>query len=202
MADEIRNFIRLKDGRSAEERVFQDSPCEQEGVKVTEIWAEPKVEKRLAQRISEHTKPCVYERIVETIDENTGEVVEKKVEALDDYATRMRLVDHIATAKSVSAQSVKDECDCHVTRDEFEKGLATAVEAAVSAAIGSQDHDEYEYEDEDEDEVAPEPQPVQMQSFVGEKVEQSKQGVTTGNLVLLGIIAAQVAGLAYIMFWM
>lgn len=64
----------LEDGRKAE-RVENNLDSM---TKVTEVYVEPKQEKKLAQRITERF--CVCEREVETIDESTGEVVSRSVE--------------------------------------------------------------------------------------------------------------------------
>ena len=75
--------IVFDDGRKAE-KIEKD-----EGkTKVTEIFVEPKFEKKLAQRVTE--KYCVCERIIETIDESTGEVVNTVSEKVcDDKFTSM-----------------------------------------------------------------------------------------------------------------
>lgn len=67
----------FEDGRKAEK-----IEIDQGKTKVTEIYVEPKPEKKLAQRITE--KYCVCEREIETIDEVTGEVVSKIVEKVSD----------------------------------------------------------------------------------------------------------------------
>ena len=79
MSDEIV----FDDGRKAE-KIEKD-----EGkTKVTEIFVEPKLEKKLAQRVTE--KYCVCERIIETIDESTGEIVNTVTEKVcDDKVTSM-----------------------------------------------------------------------------------------------------------------
>jgi hypothetical protein len=67
---------KLEDGRSAIKLENQlDS-----NTKVTEIYVEPKLEKKLTQRVIE--KLGVVERIVENIDETTGEVVSRIVEGV------------------------------------------------------------------------------------------------------------------------
>ena len=77
MSDE---FV-YEDGRKAEK-----IEIDQGKTKVTEIYVEPKTEKKLAQRITE--KYCVCEREIENIDENTGEIVSKVIEkVLGDAVT-------------------------------------------------------------------------------------------------------------------
>lgn len=75
--------ILFDDGRKAEKIEKEEGKA-----KVTEIFVEPKLEKKLAQRITE--KYCVCERIIETIDENTGEVVNTVTEKVcEDKVTSM-----------------------------------------------------------------------------------------------------------------
>lgn len=66
----------LDDGRKAERVENNPDPM----TKVTEVYVEPKSKKRLSQRVIERF--CVCEREVETIDEDTGEVVDRVVENL------------------------------------------------------------------------------------------------------------------------
>lgn len=62
------------DGRKAEKVENALDPL----TKVTEVYVEPRLEKKLAKRITERL--CVCERVIETIDEHTGEVVDRVVE--------------------------------------------------------------------------------------------------------------------------
>lgn len=64
----------LNDGRKAEKIENEVDQF----TKVTEVFVEPKPQKKLSQRITERL--CVCEREVETIDESTGEVLSKVVE--------------------------------------------------------------------------------------------------------------------------
>ena len=120
------------DGRKAEK-----VEIDQGKTKVTEIYVEPKPEKKLAQRIIE--KYCVCEREIETIDEYTGEVVSRTVEKVSDG--------------QIVASSV-DEADL---------------------------------------EKSP------MEKVVEEKIN-SKKDFPIGNMVLIGVIVAQLLGLAYLLF--
>lgn len=71
----------LNDGRKAEKVENEIDPY----TKVTEVFVEPKPQKKLSQRITERL--CVCEREIETIDETTGEVVNKIVERVCDQQT-------------------------------------------------------------------------------------------------------------------
>ena len=64
----------FNDGRKAERVENNPDPM----TKVTEVYVEPKQEKKLAQRVTERL--CVCERELETIDESTGEVISRIVE--------------------------------------------------------------------------------------------------------------------------
>jgi hypothetical protein len=61
----------LDDGRKAEK--VENKPDSL--TKVTEVFVEPKTQKKLAQRVIEHY--CVCDRDTETFDEVTGEVVSR-----------------------------------------------------------------------------------------------------------------------------
>lgn len=73
----------LDDGRKAERVENNLDPM----TKVTEIYVEPKQEKKLSQRITERF--CVCEREIETIDESTGEVVGRVVEKTCEGGSRV-----------------------------------------------------------------------------------------------------------------
>lgn len=62
------------DGRKAEKVENNIDPM----TKVTEVYVEPKASKKLAKRVTERL--CVCEREIETIDEVTGEVVNRTIE--------------------------------------------------------------------------------------------------------------------------
>jgi hypothetical protein len=119
-----------EDGRKAEK-----VEIDQGKTKITEIYVEPKPEKKLAQRITE--KYCVCEREIEVIDENTGEVVDKIIEKVSDGEV---------------VQSLKN------------------------------------YEEKS---------PMQM--AVEEKLNKNKLSVS--SMILVGVIALQVAALSYILFF-
>jgi hypothetical protein len=68
----------LDDGRKAERTVNNPDSM----TTVTEVYVEPKPQKKLSQRITERL--CVCERVVETLDEATGEVVNREVHKLCD----------------------------------------------------------------------------------------------------------------------
>jgi len=83
----------FEDGRKAEK-----IEIDQGKTRVTEIYVEPKPEKKLAQRITE--KYCVCEREIETIDEVTGEIVSRVVEKVSDNAV-VESVDQVKSPMQV-----------------------------------------------------------------------------------------------------
>jgi len=74
----------LEDGRKAEKVESNVDSM----TKVTEVYVEPKPDKKLAQRITERL--CVCERVVETLDETTGEVVSTVVEKVCEGSTESK----------------------------------------------------------------------------------------------------------------
>ena len=99
--------ILFDEGRKAEKIEKEEGKT-----KVTEIFVEPKLEKKLAQRVTE--KYCVCERIIETIDENTGEVVntvtekvcEDKVTSMSSNSNIVDMIEKKIQDKKVSPISV------------------------------------------------------------------------------------------------
>lgn len=67
----------LEDGRKAEKIELNENHS-----RITELYVEPKLEKRLKQRIVE--KYCVCEREIQELDENTGEVINTTIEKVFD----------------------------------------------------------------------------------------------------------------------
>jgi hypothetical protein len=148
---EIEKWV-LDDGRRAERRTTEEVNGEGQIERTIELHVENERPLNLQQRIVEKTKPFVYERTVEAIDPQSGEVVDHKVESIDPRV-QMQLVEHIAKApQMVSSQSVeengdavtrkelidtviaavkevKSEEDCHVTREEMIETIVSAVKA-------------------------------------------------------------------------
>lgn len=129
MEDLKKETIHLEDGRKAE-RLIQEAadPNTGEATTTIEVWAEPKIEKKLTQRVIESRRPVVYRREIEHVDE-TGQVVEKKVETIDPDV-KMELREHIRTNDSVSAMNVKED-NCYATQEDIKnmisEGLTTIV---------------------------------------------------------------------------
>jgi hypothetical protein len=204
MVEQRKEFL-WEDGRRAERVVVDDNECD--GTRVTEVYVEPAVEKKLAQRVIERRKPIVYEREIETIDEHTGEVVDKVVEATEPRAAMHvieRYVPETVGAQSVvKEQHVDDEdCDCNVTREELREDIKDAVLALAKVVNkngnGNGNGNGHGYHAQA---VAPEPK-VSVQSVIEDRLDEKKSKVSPLNVLLLAVISAQVAGLAWILFVM
>lgn len=183
--------IYLEDGREAERRVTDDGD-----ERVLELYVEPpkpKPEKLLNKRVIEKKRPVVYERVIETVE--NGEVVDRKVEALDPKVEMKLLEHHVpaqqAVVKSVPKKEVVAQEAKYVTHEELQQAILTAVKAVRR-------HDVAE-----EKRAAPvaETPKLSMQEVVGERVEQSKTASII-NIGLAALIAAQVGALGYLLFFM
>lgn len=70
----------LEDGRKAEKVVKEVLISNQEKEIVTELKAEEERPLKTQTRVTEKVRPFVYERKIETLDPNTGEVIDVTVE--------------------------------------------------------------------------------------------------------------------------
>ena len=180
----------LDDGRRAERRVTEQKTEDGQAERVIELHVEDERPLKLQQRVVEKSKPIVYERKIETLDPKTGSVLDQKVESIEPRV-QMQLVEHIASASTVAAQSVQEDCDCHVTKEEMIDTIVAAIKATQAQA----------------------PAPVQPQkSFTGRlntlgladeiAAKTDATGMSNMDKVLMVVIAAQIIGLGYIIFYM
>lgn len=88
----------LDDGRKAE-KVESNSDSL---TKVTEIYVEPKPQRKLAQRVIERL--CVCERETQTINEETGEILESVVENLCAGAVAAAVSEKTPMKKAVESR--------------------------------------------------------------------------------------------------
>jgi hypothetical protein len=170
--------IRLPDGRYGQKRIIDDYDCESGfGEKVVEKYEEPERQVNLRERITEKRRPCVYERKVETIQDN--EIVDVKVESLDPMA-KMELREHIALASSVKNQSEND-CDCYVTKEELKEAMVAAAEEIRDASTVNMV--------QTKNALKPK---VRLQNIVEEEAEEEEQWswVEWSLLAIVGVQAA------------
>jgi hypothetical protein len=176
----------LEDGRKAEKVVTE---VQEEGKKITELWVEPTIEKRLSKRVVEYTKPVVHRREIETVDEETGDIKERHIESLDPEV-KMELREIIKSNQSVSAMSV-EEPPCYVTEQLLQRTVHDGVLAIVKALKEPSSSDNYG----NDDTVSA------MQVMVGDKVETETQDKTEQMVGwgLWTLIAALGSALLYVL---
>lgn len=185
----------LDDGRRAERHVKEITSEE----RVIELYVEDERPLRLQQRVIEKSKSFVYEREIEVVDKD-GNVVEKKVESIEPKV-HMQLVEHITSEnEAVAAQSVKEDCDCHITKEEMVDTIISAIKASRSmdVQVASLSHKE-------------KPRQKKVSNVNGirslglaEEIA-NKENVSGDNMtdkVLMGAIALLVVGLGYMLFMM
>lgn len=169
----------------------EDSEC---GVqeRVLELHVEKPREKYLQERVIERRRPVVYERETQLVDIDTNEIVETKVESIEDSGTRLKTVEHLGVApKSLKAQSVEED-DC-VTKSD----LITAIREVLNETLPARSQDDYYYEDDyydgDDDDDS---DLHQLQAY---SEASSKSGLAKTTLTCL--IAGEIAAIAYFAFF-
>lgn len=98
----------------------------------------------------------------------------------------------VVAAQNVKSVKDEDDCDCNVTREE----MAEIVLEAVRSMKDHQDVSAMNVRQPRTGHVSA------MQAVTSERVEQSNKGSNNTNLVILLVIAAQLAALGYILFVM
>lgn len=91
----------LDDGRKAEKVENSIDSL----TKVTEVYVEPKQTKKLSQRITERL--CVCEREIETLDESTGQVINKVVEKLCEGVSEQKHVELKSPMQKIVEEKLK-----------------------------------------------------------------------------------------------
>ena len=172
----------LDDGRRAEKRVIETINTDKmESEKVVELHMEDEKPLKLKQRVIEKTKPFIYERKIETIDAQ-GNVVDLKVESVEPKVN-FQFVDHIIAGGSaaVASQSVGG-----ISKDEIVEMVKEAMKSTgpCHASVCSRKLKSKGVVDEVENKIEKDNQPSIM------------------DKVLIGVIAAQMIGLAYLFFGM
>jgi len=112
--------ITMEDGRHAERHVADSGD-----VKVTKLYVEESRPLKLESKVTEKSKPVVYERTIEHMDPETGEVLRVDVEA-SEPEVKMFLRDRIGLADDRSIGSSR-----YATKED----VVNAVVAGVSEAL-------------------------------------------------------------------
>lgn len=170
--------IYLEDGREAERHIKEEA--EQT---IFEIYAEPprtNTEKKLSKRIIEKTKPMVYERVIETIED--GKVIDRKVESINPKVD-MKLIEH-HVCKKAAEKAVEPSAVDPVTHEDLQKAVLSAVKAITK--LNSVENDASTK--------------VSAQQLIEEKIQKSKTKSWV-SIALVAFIAIQVAACGYLIFW-
>ena len=180
----------LEDGRRAERRVSETKDANGQGERVIELHVEDVRPLRLQQRIVEKTKPIIYERKLEVVDPTTGDVLEQKIESLEPKYP-MQIVQHIAT-ENVSICSKND--DAPITKKELIEILSVFAKP------------KQERKAEDANPKVEAPKKVVHSLGLAEEFEKrsvpQSDGMSMMDKMLFCVIALQVVGLGYILFFM
>jgi hypothetical protein len=121
--------FRMKDGRYGETKVRELTDPSEAGSSETvyeHFEEEPRL-MHLRKRVVEKKKPVVYERVVESIDDE--QVVERKVESCDP-TVNMQLREHIALASPPVEQRPDP---CYATVEDLKQAMLTVAEAVKSS---------------------------------------------------------------------
>ena len=166
----------LEDGRRAERRVIENINAAGESERIIELHVEDERPLKLQQRVVEKQKPMLYEREIHTVDRVTGTVIEKKVESTEPRVPV--LVEH--SMSPVSAQSVEEDCDCHVTREEMLETILSAIKVFAQPPAPTEEHG--------------------LADEIGARI--GLNAMSTTDKVMWGVIVALVGGLAYVVYGM
>lgn len=173
----MKENIRLEDGRKGERHIIDETGEDGSVKRTIEIYAEPKIEKKLSHRVVEYTRPTVFKREIEQVNEATGEI-ERRIESVEPNV-KMELREHIVETP-VSAQSQSEM----VTRDEL-KELLLALKSSPNVSALSVESPEA---------VVPAQQIV--------KERQESKGLFSNNYVkypvLITVIVGQLVGLYFL----
>lgn len=210
--DDIKNVEKwvLDDGRRAEKRVTEVKGDNGHSERIVELHVEDERPLRLQQRVREKAKPIVFERTIETVDVKSGEVIDQKVESIDPKVN-MQIVEHISTKSTdtdnVVAQSINDDCDCHVTKEEMIETIVAAVKAVkadIQPVVQAQSAPIQRKVTKPRRNVSGDFSNRLNSLGIADEIEKriDTSEYSASDKILLLVIAAQVIGLAYIIFFM
>ena len=189
--------LTLDDGRHAERHISFD----EDGNEIVEIFAEEKRPKKLEKRIVREHKKIVSKETHELVRD--GEVIQREIVSRDSeppmqIRERIGVADH---AKVVDGD--------YVRKEEMERLVADAVVTGVSALMENMEpvvhNKNYETQDRPvmSQPMEQQPQPVfTAQQAVEENVAEKKKNDGMLNIVMAGILIAQVAFFGYMFFVM
>jgi hypothetical protein len=166
----------LEDGRRAEKRIIESKNANGDIERVIELRVEDERPLKLQQRVVEKSKPVIFERKIEVIDPASGNVIEEKVESLNPQSS----------ADSVQSLGCDSGHAKHASRDE----IVQAVLSALKDGRGGKEARK------------PKVQSLGLAEEFEKMNTPQKDGMSLTDKILLVVIAVQVVGLAYIIFFM
>lgn len=185
--------LTLDDGRHAERHISFD----EDGNEIVEIFAEEKRPKKLEKRIVREHKKIVSKETHELVRD--GEIIEREIISRDaeppmQIRERIGLADH---AKIVDGD--------YVRKEEIDKIVADGVIAGVTALMENMEPMMYQRETmaQPQSHSPIKPEPIfNAQSVVEQNVENKKKSDGVINVVMAGILIAQLAFFGYMFFVM
>lgn len=204
-----------EDGRMAE-RIIKEDNVQGGTRRVTEVYVEPKPEKKLQKRITEFTKPVTHRRDVEVIDEDTGEtrIVEytkpvvhrREYEVLDERTGEVveKKIDNFSIDESKVFKGSAKTFDWRKDMEEEDKRKDYVTkkdlhESIVMLAELLKEQKEEELQVAMQAVVEEEPS-ISAQTLIEERMSKKKLPIT--NIVLWAVISLQVAVLGFLLFKM
>jgi hypothetical protein len=132
MSENNEKFV-LEDGRKAEKVVVDSKINDKESQRVIEIKAEETRPLKPQQRITEKMKSYMYERVTETLDQDTGNVVDTKVESFDCLTGEIK--EEPKNSSKINSLGVVDELDGQQNSYDIKNILLVLVIAAQLAGL-------------------------------------------------------------------
>lgn len=195
MKTKIEKWIQ-EDGRRAERHVTETKfDKEGQAERTIELHLEDPRPLKLQQRIVEKIKPVIFERKIEIINPATGEVVERKVETVEQKVP-MQLVDHIGVSEPKKADPVPETSFDPMNPSNGPLYLqGKDLKALVELLKNNQA--------KDNEDASPEFETKLKSLGMAEQAarKSSKEGLS-GDKLLMGVIVAQVVALGYVLFFM
>lgn len=208
-----KNKLVTEDGRMAE-KVIRDEDVGDSVKRVTEVYVEPKPEKKLHKRVVEYTKPVVHKRDVEVIDEETGEtriieytkpvVHRREYEVLDEATGEIieKKIDTIPFDEKKAFKKKKpfdwrkeaefEEKNNYVTKEDLHASMVMLAELLKKGDSEPVVSTQSVFMDDV-------PQ-ISAQSMIEDRINKKKLPIT--NIILWSVISIQIALLGFLIFKM
>lgn len=182
-----------EDGRRAERRITETKfDSEGQAERTIELHIEDARPLKLQQRIVEKIKPVMFERKIETINPLTGEIVERKVETIEQTVP-MQVVDHIGVLDSNKKTDPVVESNFESSMPEGAPAYLQSkdLQMLVDLLKNSQNADSSEFETK-----------LKSLGAAAQVAKKSKKETFSNDKFLMVVIVAQVIALGYVLFFM